>query len=333
MAPNGRGEGVQETEILKVIRSVKLGAVGTTGTLTASSVFSVSGYSHFKHMQHFSCVEMHAYRIKNTKKRDVASGSAAELAQLLHLAQNTWAGKIGQTVKKKRSVLKHIFFLNIWEQKKEKRRTARRYLYELLPGPEPTDCDYPGQVGKQEPARQLSARSLWKGGLGQKDNALRRHSAWQMSVIYWLCTCICVCVCMSVQMLNNVRLPGRWFLGSDCIPVRERHKTRIRGVFAALNDSCDLFSRPDIQMYTCTHLHTPTRSVLICLNTHGSDARARSGSGRLPKAAIISRQILFKECQFIQTLAAKVVHKRPCETCVGTHARWFTPAPRPPDAL
>lgn len=52
-------------------------------------------------MQHFSCVEMHAYRIKNTKKRDFASGSAAELAQLLHLAQNTWAGKIGQTVKKK----------------------------------------------------------------------------------------------------------------------------------------------------------------------------------------------------------------------------------------
>lgn len=39
LAPNGRGEGVQETEVLKVIQSVKLGAVGTTGTLAASSVF------------------------------------------------------------------------------------------------------------------------------------------------------------------------------------------------------------------------------------------------------------------------------------------------------
>lgn len=151
--------------------------------------------------------------------------------------------------------------------------------------------------------------SLWKGGLEQKYNALRRHSAWQMSVIYWLCTCVCVCVCMSVQMLNNARLPGRWFLGSNCIPVRERHKTEISGVCAALNDSCDLYSHPDIQMYTCTHLHTPTHSVLICLNTHGSDARARSGSGRLPKAAIISRQILFKNVNLFRPSLPKLFTK------------------------
>lgn len=62
-------------------------------------------------MQHFSCVEMHAYRIKNTKKRDVASGSAAELAQLLHLGQNTRAGKIGQTVKKKKKKCPQTHFL------------------------------------------------------------------------------------------------------------------------------------------------------------------------------------------------------------------------------
>lgn len=40
-----------------------------------------------------------------------------------------------------------------------------------------------------------------------------------------------------------------------------------------------------------------------------------------------------KTPQFIQTLTAKVAHERPCENCMETYARWFTPPLLPPDAL
>lgn len=52
-------------------------------------------------------------------------------------------------------VLKCVFFLNIWDQKK-----GTRYLYEMVPEPEPTDRRDLGQVGKQKLAHPLSAHSL-----------------------------------------------------------------------------------------------------------------------------------------------------------------------------
>lgn len=98
--------------------------------------------------------------------------------------------------------------------------------------------------------------------------------------------CLCLHVRTDVERRETSRKVVSWLRLYPC-------KRDITPELAALNDSSDLSSRPDIQMHTYTHLHTPTRSVLICLNTHGSDARARSGPGRLPTAAIISRQILF----------------------------------------
>lgn len=86
-------------------------------------------------------------------------------------------------------------------------------------------------------------------------------------------------------------------------------------------------------MYTCGHLHTHPHSLSSFAWTH---------MGTMQKHAPVQpgchgcqrfQANPFKTPQFIQTLTAKVVHKRPCETCLGTYARWFTPPPLPPDVL
>lgn len=64
---------------------------------------------------------------------------------------------------------------------------------------------------------------------------------------------------------------------------------------------------PDI--YVRTPTHTPTLSVLICLHTHGSDARARSWFSLTAKAAGVSRQILLKHLNLFRPSLPKLFTK------------------------
>lgn len=126
-----------------------------------------------------------------------------------------------------------------------------------------------------------------------------------------------------------MRLPGREFLGLDCIPVRERQKNRISDICACHRwNTVLIFCH--IQTYRCICVDTYTHSHTLCpQSVMQEQAPVQPGCHGCQRFQANA----FKTPHFIQTLTAKVVHKRPCETCLRTYARWFTPPPFPPEVL
>lgn len=86
-------------------------------------------------------------------------------------------------------------------------------------------------------------------------------------------------------------------------------------------------------MYTCGHLHTLPRSLSSFAWAHIEVMQEHTPVQPGCQGLKCFQANSFKTPQFMQTLTAKVVHKRPCETCLGTYARCFTPPPLPPDVL
>lgn len=132
---------------------------------------------------------------------------------------------------------------------------------------------------------------------------------------------------MSVQVFNDMWLPGADFLGLDCIPVKERQKT---GLVTSMHITVEiqfLFFFFHIQTYKriredtythshalCPHLpeHTRWECSCITLGVMQEHSLLQPGCQGCQRFQANS----FKTPQFIPTLTAKVVLKRPCETCL-----------------